>query len=118
MQNPKTKHHFVEFDLDVNFWAQKLPDVRVARPPRCVECEAPGVSACGKIVLHGHGLRLRSPLGPSEAGWAPVVTLHLRACTPADPGTTLERVEPVDRRRGQAGSGLRYSRGLVGSPGR
>jgi len=58
MQDSETKDHYVEFDLDVNFWAQDPPGVRVARPPVCVECEAPGVGASGKVVLHGHGLRL------------------------------------------------------------
>lgn len=79
MQDPETKDHFVEFDLDVNLWAQDPPGVRVARPPVCVKCEAPGVGASGRIVLHGHGLRLRSPRGPSEAEGAPrVVELLLR----------------------------------------
>jgi len=79
MQDPETKDHLVEFDLDVNLWAENPPGVRVARPPLCVECEAPGVCASGKIVLHGHGLRLRSLRGPSEAEGAPgVVELLLR----------------------------------------
>jgi hypothetical protein len=73
MSNTETVPHFVQFDLDVKPWIDAPPDLPTARPPRCVVCNAPGINASGRIVLHGHGLRERGLLGPGEVGDKPMV---------------------------------------------
>lgn len=71
MGNTETANHFVHFDLDVNFWVLRPPDVRTARPQRCPRCEAPGELADGRVVLHGHGVRVRRLRGPVTADGKP-----------------------------------------------
>ena len=73
MSNTETTSHFVQFDIDVKHWLDDPPDVRTARPPRCVACKTPSITANGRIVLHGQGLRERRLLGPCEAEGPPRV---------------------------------------------
>lgn len=77
MSNTETISHFVQFDIDVKPWIEAPPDLRTARPPRCVVCHAPGINANGRIVLHGHGVRERGSLGPFEVGDEPTVCILL-----------------------------------------
>lgn len=79
MSNTETIPHFVQFEIDVKSWVLKTPDVPTARPSRCMVCDAPGINANGAVVLHGHGLRERSLLGPLDVeGEATVCELLLR----------------------------------------
>lgn len=71
MPNTESSNHFVHFDLDVNFWVLAPPDVRTARPQRCPLCDAPGEQPDGRVVLHGHGVRLRRLRGPVTANGEP-----------------------------------------------
>jgi hypothetical protein len=71
MRNTESPNHFVHFDLDVNFWVLALPDVRATRPQRCPLCEAPGEQPDGRVVLHGHGVRVRRLRGPVTADGRP-----------------------------------------------
>jgi hypothetical protein len=71
MSKPETVNHFVHFDLDVNFWAEQPPDAQTARPPRCLVCGAPGQQPDGRVVLHGHGVRVRRLRGPATADGEP-----------------------------------------------
>lgn len=64
MENTETANHFVEFDLDVNFWVLTPVDAPTARPTRCPVCDAPSVRPDGRILLHGHGVRRRQLRGP------------------------------------------------------
>jgi hypothetical protein len=68
VKNAEGPSQFAHFDLDVNFWAQRVPDVATARPERCPRCRAPGVDADGRVLLHGHGLRHRRLRGPEQRG--------------------------------------------------
>jgi hypothetical protein len=68
VKDAESPSQFVQFDLDVNFWAKRLPDVATARPPRCPRCNAPGVGPDGRTLLHGHGLRRRRLRGPERPG--------------------------------------------------
>jgi hypothetical protein len=72
-KNTETQTHFLEFEADVNTWKLGPPGVQAARPPRCGVCDAPGVDVDGKVVLHGHGLRERTLLGPLDADGEPTV---------------------------------------------
>ena len=69
-ENPRATPRFAQFDLDVNTWRLALPGVAVARPARCLVCEAPAIED-GRIILHGHGLRTRTLRGPLEPGGEP-----------------------------------------------
>ena len=71
MSNSETVNHFVHFDLDVNFWAPEPADAPTARPTRCPVCGAPGQRADGRVVLHGHGVRVRRLRGPVTADGEP-----------------------------------------------
>lgn len=71
MESTESRSHFVQFDLDVNFWVLALPDVRTARPRRCPLCDAPGEQADGRVILHGHGVRVRRLRGPITADGEP-----------------------------------------------
>lgn len=71
MSNPETVNHFVQFDLDVNFWVRAPPDAPTARPTRCPLCGAPGQRADGRVLLHGHGVRVRLLRGPITADGEP-----------------------------------------------
>ena len=73
-RNTEAKSHYVETEHDVKTWMMAGPCVQTARPPRCVICDAPGVDANGKVILHGHGLRERTLLGPLDAGGEPKAT--------------------------------------------
>jgi hypothetical protein len=61
----------VEIELDVKSWTNTLPDVRTARPGTCPGCNAPGIEPGGRVVLHGHGLRIRSWWGPPDPDGKP-----------------------------------------------
>jgi len=63
--------HFVYFPLDVNFWAERLPETATARPSCCPSCNHPGQTADGRVVLHGHGVRVRKLRGPRRADGEP-----------------------------------------------
>jgi hypothetical protein len=71
MGSTESTNHFDYFDLDVNFWVLALPDVRTVRPQRCPLCEAPGEQPDGRVVLHGHGVRVRRLRGPVRADGEP-----------------------------------------------
>jgi hypothetical protein len=71
LPNTESPNHFVQFHLDVNFWALAPPDARTARPTRCPVCEAPGERSDGRVVLHGHGVRVRRLRGPVAADGKP-----------------------------------------------
>lgn len=72
-KNTETPTHFIESEAGVKSWAHGPPDVQAARPTRCVACGAPGIDVDGKVVLHGHGLRERTLLGPEHAEGEPRV---------------------------------------------
>lgn len=83
MKDAECPSHFVHFDLDVNFWAKRLPGVATARPKRCPRCRAPGVDADRRVILHGHGLRRRRLRGPEQVGGEPLereIQVHRYAC--------------------------------------
>jgi hypothetical protein len=83
MGNTESANHFVHFDLDVNFWALAPVDAPTARPTRCPVCDAPGEQADGRVVLHGHGVRVRRLRGPVTADGEPtefVVLVRRYAC--------------------------------------
>lgn len=62
----------VEIEIDVKSWEQ-TPAARDVRPARCPCCAAPGVTAEGRVILHGHGLRVRQRWGPAEPESAPEI---------------------------------------------
>jgi hypothetical protein len=70
-ENAGDTQRVVEIDVDVKSWEQSVPGVRDVRPPRCPCCTAPGVTADGRVVLHGHGLRVRQHWGPAEPEASP-----------------------------------------------
>lgn len=61
--------------MDVKLWAKCPPSVGAVRPARCPVCGAPGASAHGPVGLHGHGLRIRTLLGPLAPGEPPQRTV-------------------------------------------
>lgn len=65
---------FVEIEIDVKFWKKSLPRVGAARPGRCPCCRAAGVAADGRVVLHGHGVRVRQQWGPTVHDARPEVS--------------------------------------------
>jgi hypothetical protein len=67
MGNTESANHFVQFDHDVNFWVLAPLDAPTARPTRCPVCDAPGEQADGRVLLHGHGVRVRRLRGPVTA---------------------------------------------------
>lgn len=69
-ETPGATPRFVHFDLAVNTWREGLPSVVAARPGRCPACGTPAVDH-ERIVLHGHGLRMRRLRGPLEPGAEP-----------------------------------------------
>ena len=69
---------FVEFPLDVKFWSEHPPDVATARPARCPVCDAPSCDADRRIVLHGHGVRVREVVNPVGTGRTERIELKLR----------------------------------------
>ena len=78
-QSAEDTRRVVEIDVEVKSWEKSLPGVRELRPPRCPICLAPGVSACGLIVLHGHGTRSRQVWGPPHpAGGSAVLSVQQR----------------------------------------
>jgi len=72
MSNTESPTRFVQFDLNVNYWRKNPPNTPEARPPRCPICGAPGQSSDGRIVLHGHGSRVRRLRGPIAADGKPI----------------------------------------------
>jgi len=61
--------------VDVKSWMARTPPVSVVRPVRCPDCGAAGAPVGGRVVLQGHGLRLRQLRGPLAPGSAPAVTV-------------------------------------------
>ena len=83
VKNTESVTRFVDFDVDVKFWASDPPDVSTARPARCPACHRSAERPGGRTRLHGHGLRGRQVRGPLEAGGAVVVlelSLRRYAC--------------------------------------
>lgn len=64
--NAEGKSHVVHFDLDVKSWEKSPPEVDACRPARCPICATPSRSPCGKVTLHGHGMRERQRWGPPD----------------------------------------------------
>lgn len=64
--NAEDTNRVVEIEIQVKSWTQSLPTAADVRPARCPVCEAPGVVADDRVVLHGHGVRGRQCWGPPE----------------------------------------------------
>ena len=71
MANTESTQHFVQIDIDVNFWVVAPVDAPTARPAQCPSCEAPAQQVDGRVILHGHGVRVRRLRGPVAADGAP-----------------------------------------------
>lgn len=54
-------------DVGVKSWTARLPAVDQVRPASCPCCGAASRPAGGRIVLHGHGVRVRDSWGPPDA---------------------------------------------------
>jgi len=60
-------------ELDVKSWNARFPTTEEVRPASCPSCGAASRPAGGRIVLHGHGLRVRDQWGPADATAPPSV---------------------------------------------
>lgn len=79
MVRKRSDSRVVYFDIDIKFWAERVPSVGAVRPACCPACEAAGAPAGGRLGLVGHGKRRRTVRGPlSASGPAGQVTLWLR----------------------------------------
>ena len=65
--NAEVTTRVVEIEIDVKSWLQTLPTAAEVRPV-CPVCGAPGVDSTGRVLLHGHGVRVRQCWGPAEPG--------------------------------------------------
>ena len=101
-----SESHFVQFDLDVKSWEKSPPSVRECRPPRCPICATSSVLPCGKVMLHGHGVRARQRWGlpdPEPGTAAEIGTLVQRRyrcqqCRPVTVVVVRPRAELSHRR--------------------
>ena len=71
MRRQRSPLAFVQTDIDVKSWMMVLPSVDAVRPGRCPLCGAASRPVRGRLVLHGHGLRLRFLRGPLVAEGVP-----------------------------------------------
>ena len=73
-ENAEGTTRVVEIGIDVKSWKESPPDVRDVRPKRCPGCDTAGVRPDGRVVLHGHGVRVRQRWGPDRHDGAPEIS--------------------------------------------
>lgn len=67
----------VHSEIPVNSWVKGAPTIEAARPARCRKCGAAARPVGERLVVVGHGIRLRQLRGAAE-GIARTLTLHVR----------------------------------------
>lgn len=64
-------------EIPVNSWAKAPPSIEATRPPRCARCGEAARPAGEKLMVVGHGVRLRQLRVAKDEG-ARTLTLHAR----------------------------------------
>ena len=74
----KSETSLLDLILDVKILAKLEPEIEATRPSCCAQCGVE-VGMPGALNIHGHGLRERLVLGPTEPQASPeAISVHLR----------------------------------------
>lgn len=68
-----SKTRLVQTQLNLKFWTNRTPEVGTVRPARCAGCGAASHPPGRKLVVVGHGVRMRQLRGPCGVGQEPEV---------------------------------------------
>ncbi len=71
MSEARSAFRIVHSSVSVKFWQRQVPSVDALRPDHCVACGVAALDVNGKLVIHGHGVRCRTVLGPAGPGEPP-----------------------------------------------